>query len=154
MTTISAPYVDFYSMDFENSFTGGLLRAASHRVPTGIREGHLKRQPRERPSWNGWICSQNARPWTEIASTRFARWSQLKSKSFIVFSSGLCLERTCFLGGREALNTMASLELNERCKKFQNKRILSKNWGFYAWKTTFWPMKWRLSAFFNWNTWV
>ena len=50
MTSISGPYVDFYSMDFENSFTGRLFRVAGCRVPTGIREGHLKRQPRERPS--------------------------------------------------------------------------------------------------------
>ena len=47
MTSISGPYVGFYSTDFENSSTGRLLRVASHRVPTGIREGHLERQPRE-----------------------------------------------------------------------------------------------------------
>ena len=53
MTSISGPYVGFYSTDFENSLTGRLLRVASHRVPTGIREGHLKRQSREGTSLNG-----------------------------------------------------------------------------------------------------
>ena len=62
MTSISGPYVGFYSTDFENSLTGRLLRVASHRVPTGIREGHLKRQSREGTSLNGSFCSQNAKP--------------------------------------------------------------------------------------------
>ena len=44
---------------------------------------------------------------------------------------------TCFLGGRDALNTMASLELHERCKKFQNKRILSKKMRIFCVKDDF-----------------